>query len=616
MKILLDESYKLSINSNYKKGESKVLYNYGHYFSEQGEKEKSLEYNLKSLEIANKHGLKSEKIKALNYMGLAFWHEGNNGNALTKYLEALTIAEEIEDTYMMSAINDNIALLYGDNADYETALAFHEKSRQISLKHNKEISLARTLLNMAVIYRELQDLDIADEMTDRCVKVFTKENSIDWLSHSFEVKGSIAIKHRKFSEALEWYSKSEKLCDEIEYILGYTKTYIGLAESYLGLKNLELAEEYAYKALQVSTDLSNSEAIKEANSILANIYSEMGEHKKAYEFQSEYLQLYKMGATEDFKQGLGVVRSELLFENQKNHLIEENNKAIAEQRLYFYLALSALFVATLFLIMIARTNKLQKKFTKILQKKQAILVKRESELRKSNETKDKLFSVIAHDLKGPINSFYSLMKLYLEKGYTKEESEKLFPRALQGIHGISEMLNNLLLWAKTQMQGAKIKPQQIDVNDIVDENIVLLNPLAERKAITIVNNIAENTLSFSDKDYISIVLRNLISNAIKFTNRNGEININAIVKGNELEVSVQDNGVGMDLETQAKLFKEDNNIMSTYGTNNEKGTGLGLSLSGDLVESNGGRIWVKSIKNKGTTMYFTMPIKSDHKKGD
>jgi len=112
---------------------------------------------------------------------------------------------------------------------------------------------------------------------------------------------------------------------------------------------------------------------------------------------------------------------------------------------------------------------------------------------------------------------------------------------------------------------------------------------------------------------MDIVLRNLISNAIKFTNRNGEIHINSFEKDDELQIEVSDNGVGMDLETQSKLF-EKNNTESTYGTNNEKGTGLGLSLCRDMVESNGGKIGVSSIKDKGTTIYFTLPIKQGYLK--
>jgi len=172
----------------------------------------------------------------------------------------------------------------------------------------------------------------------------------------------------------------------------------------------------------------------------------------------------------------------------------------------------------------------------------------------------------------------------MDKEYSKEEADHLFSKALDNINNISDMLNNLLLWAKTQIQGNIIKKQNININTIVKDNIELLNPLAEKKSIQISNYIPENTIS-----------------------------VNSFIKNNELQIEVSDNGVGMDLETQSKLF-EKNNTESTYGTNNEKGTGLGLSLCRDLVESNGGKIGVSSIKDQGTTVYFTIPVKKEYLK--
>lgn len=605
--ILLKEAYDLSITSKYRKGEVKALHNYGSYFSIKGELEKAYQYNTKAIKVANAYNIKDQKINALNNLGLDFWLQGNNQQALTNYLEGLDLAQEIDDYYMTSVINDNIAILYRENGDYETALAFNEKSRQISLEHNMEESLAETLLNMAITYKEKKDFAKANSIIDNCIKIFEKVNRADWMSNSYQVKGSIALGLKDYNDALKWYTKSKNICDEIDYALGYSTTYIGFAESYLGLENLKSAEVNALKGLQVSKDLSDFESIKEANSILGKIYHNMGQDTKAYAYQNEYMQLFEKRSKEDFRKGLGVLRSEIKFENQKKQLIEENSKAVAQQWRYIYAAIAALIILSLFLILIGRTNRIQKNFTKMLQTKQDALILRESELKDSNETKDKLFSVIAHDLRGPINSFHSLMKLYVENDFTKEETDFLFPKALQDIGRISEMLSNLLLWAKTQMQGSIIKPQLVDINILVKDSILLLNPLAKKKSIKIINSIVKNTNSYSDKNHLDIVLRNLISNAIKFTNQNGEINISAIEKENEIQIEVKDNGIGMDIEIQKTIFEKSNN-KSTYGTNNEKGTGLGLTLCRDMVESNGGKIWIESTIEQGTSIYFTVPL--------
>jgi signal transduction histidine kinase len=609
--ILLKEGYDLSIKTKYRAGESSALSTYGYYYFEKGEIEKAYEYNRKALKVANTYNLTREKLKALNNMGLDYWLQGKVALALTQFLEALAVAKETKDIDMMASINVNIANIYSENEDFETALTFLKIAQQLNVEnHNSEI-VAYTQINMASAYSEIGDYVAANRLVDKSIAYFEKENLIDWMSHGYEQKGSIALRQKNYEEAIKWLSMSEEMCDKIAFSYGYTVVYNALAKCNLELKNLDVAEEYALKGLKISTELEIALSIKDSNLILSKIYHEKGQNDLAYTYKATYLELYEKESTEKFKKGLGILRSKMQFENQKKILIEEQNKAIAKQKNYVYLAIVALSVVTIILILIFRTNKLQKKYNENLQEKQEILLKREVQLSKSNKTKDKLFSIIAHDLKGPISSFYSLMKMSSNESISKEDYDTLFPKALRDIQGISEMLNNLLVWAKTQMEGIVLKPKNIVINTVLNNTISVLSPLAHEKKISIINTIPENTISFSDRNHLNIIIRNLISNAIKFTNSKGEIRINVIPKGKELQLEVMDNGVGMDLETQDLLF-EKKHMKSTYGTNNEKGTGLGLSICKDMAENNGGKLWVSSIKNQGTSVFFTVPAKSDH----
>lgn len=604
--ILLKEGFELSKASKYRKGECNALATYGYYFSDQGEMEKAYEYNVNALEIANLYNLDRQKVLTLNNMGNDFGYQGNYANALTQYLEALEIAKKIKDIEMMSLLNANIADLYNENGDYETALTFHEIGKQLSIELNDQELRAQILLNMSVIYTLKEDLETADNMVNECIEIFKAKNRMDWLSHAYEQKGNITLKQNNYKKALDWFVKSKILCDKMNFGIGYMGTYKGLAESYLGLQKLDSAEMYALKGLQISKELNISTGIKESNLILSKIYHESGQDIKAYKYLTEYRILYEKGSIEKFKIGLDVFRSEMNFENQKKILIEENNKIITKQKVYIYISIAVAAVLLLFLLLFLRTNKLQNKYNYNLQTKQKILLLREAELNDSNKTKDKLFSIIAHDLKGPIDSFYLLMKMYMNDAITKEESDNLFPKALEKIQGISDMLNNLLIWAKSQLKGVVITPEIIDVTKMVNNIILLLTPMAEKKEIRIINRIPENTFSLSDRNTVNIVVRNLLNNSIKFTNLNGEISINLTKKETELQIEVKDNGIGMNLETQASLV-EHKSTQSTYGTNNEKGTGLGLALCIDLVEKNGGKLWVSSVKNVGTIVYFTIP---------
>jgi signal transduction histidine kinase len=607
--IYINEAYEFSKKFNYLEGQCRALNALGNYYTNKGNLKKAYKNLNESLITANKHNLKQEKIDALNCIGLALWQEGKNGLALSKFMEALPIAEEIKDVFMMGALNDNIALLYDDNKDYDTALLFNEKSRQISIDNNLEIALAQTLLNMAVMYKKQEKYVLANKTVDECMLIFEKTDDFDWLAYSYQEKGSIQLEQHNYEVAEEWFSKALKIYDEIDLTIGYARTYMGMARTNLGLLNIEKAENYGLKALKVSEELKVFNNTVESNLVLSQIYHAKGDQLKAYEYLTKYLELFKKSSAEDYQKGLGVLRSEIKFEEQKKLLIEENKSAIAQQRLYIFGAFAALLVLGTFLILLYRTHKIQKKYNHRLKKKQTELIKHETELQEANDTKDKLFSVIAHDLRGPINSLQALIKLYVDDSLSKVEVDMILPKALHDINGISDMLNNLLVWARTQMSGSMIKPSNLNLETLVNENIKLLNPLAEKKNITLTSTIPTNMISFSDRDHIDIVLRNLLSNAIKFTNEKGEVTISAIELTDKYQIKVKDNGIGMSIEAQTKLFDK-NNTKSTYGTNNEKGTGLGLSLSKEMVESNGGKIGVDSKLNEGTTFFFTVPLKS------
>lgn len=238
--------------------------------------------------------------------------------------------------------------------------------------------------------------------------------------------------------------------------------------------------------------------------------------------------------------------------------------------------------------------------------KQEDLERKEKHLKEINQTKNKLFSIIGHDLRGPIGAFQGLIKLFRNGSISKDEFIDFVPKLNSDIDHIAFTLNNLLSWGQTQMNGSNTKPGVTAIENIVSDNIALLSEIASAKSIKIVSKIETNTLTWCDCDQIDIVIRNLISNALKFTPENGMVTIEAVEKAKLWEICVRDSGIGMTEDTMAKIFDQSSNH-TTYGTNDEKGTGLGLSLCKEMVEKNGGIIWVDSALNKGSSFYFTVP---------
>lgn len=232
------------------------------------------------------------------------------------------------------------------------------------------------------------------------------------------------------------------------------------------------------------------------------------------------------------------------------------------------------------------------------------------QLKELNHTKDKLFAIIGHDLKSPINSLKALLDLLASKNITVEEFMQFSSNLKNSVEHIHFTLNNLLQWANSQMQGIEVHPQMIDLHILAQESIDLFEEIAQKKQIKLHNDILPAQLAWADEDQINLVFRNLISNALKFTEMGGAIFIKThtptYAQPNMQLISIQDTGIGISSEAMKHLFKTQANN-STQGTQGEKGTGLGLSLCQDFVMRNHGEIWVESTVGKGTTFYFSLP---------
>jgi signal transduction histidine kinase len=235
-----------------------------------------------------------------------------------------------------------------------------------------------------------------------------------------------------------------------------------------------------------------------------------------------------------------------------------------------------------------------------------LISKQYQNLENQDLIKIKVFSIISHDLRGPLTSLQGLLNLLNEKLITAAEFNELSMELTDRVGHNLELLDNLLYWSNSQMLGQQIHPLNFEIHPIVDDFFHLLKPEADNKKIILVNNATPGASAFADLNMIKVVLRNLLSNAIKFTYEHGHIQVNTRRSNDKLVITIEDNGIGMSKDNQQKLFSMDH--FSTKGTNNEVGTGLGLILAKDFVERNGGRIWIESELGKGSRFNISIPI--------
>jgi PAS domain S-box-containing protein len=233
----------------------------------------------------------------------------------------------------------------------------------------------------------------------------------------------------------------------------------------------------------------------------------------------------------------------------------------------------------------------------------------EQKLKSLNASKDKFFSIIAHDLRSPFTSLIGLSEFLIEDldELTIEEIKMYATEINKSSRNVLKLLENLLQWARIQTGKMEFEPSRIDFYEVVEDTILLLGNNASNKKIELTNSVDKNSLVEADRNMISSVVQNLISNAVKFTKMDGKIEVNSNISKNFLNVSVADSGIGISDEDLEKLFVLDN-LHSTNGTDEEQGSGLGLVLCKELIEKHNGKIWVKSELDKGSIFHFNLPL--------
>lgn len=275
------------------------------------------------------------------------------------------------------------------------------------------------------------------------------------------------------------------------------------------------------------------------------------------------------------------------------------------------LVLGLLFILVRFII-IRRYNL---RLAKMVAIRTRALRRSEKELQESNEAKDNFFSIIAHDLKSPFNALLGMLELLTTEysEFTDEERQKILVNLRTASTRTIDLLENLLTWAQAQKGLLPFSPEKFDLMELIGENVSLFEPAAKAKKINLILPLSENAVVFADRNMINTVVRNLISNAIKFSYPQGGVTIQVDRNtGKKVTVSIIDTGCGMTENALKTLFILDKRI-TTRGTGNETGTGLGLILSKDFVTKNNGRIWAESKEDSGTSFYFTLPVNPPEK---
>ncbi len=298
---------------------------------------------------------------------------------------------------------------------------------------------------------------------------------------------------------------------------------------------------------------------------------------------------------------LNTMRLQLANETLERERLElekekEKKEGIEQQRLQLQLQVKE------------KTTDLQLK-NEILEQTVEQLKTSEIKLSELNQVKDKLFSVVSHDLRNPLATMQSFLKLITDhdEKMSEEEREKLFAEAQQSLNNMNELLYNLLQWSKSQMNLLQFRPDKHYIKPVIEGAVKLVQLHAHMKQVEIKTTVQEGLAAHADKDMIEFIIRNLLSNAIKFSQRQSVVEVKAYLTSATVTIEITDNGIGMH-ESKIKKLLEKHTSISRRGTEKEKGTGLGLLISKEFIEKNGGQLAIESEPGKGSTFRFALPL--------
>ncbi|WP_457615501.1 tetratricopeptide repeat-containing sensor histidine kinase [Lutibacter sp.] len=618
-----------------------------------------------ALKLASKSASPLFQAKA-SYL-LAKFHENNNSynKSIENYFEALVIYKKLDKGKKVAKIYNLIGDCYSQIYAENTAIKYYLKSLKLNDKLKNHEGIAHDFLDIGKLYYAQENYDSASKYFQNALKIYKLTDDKNGIAVCYTNIGNAVSDAGHYEAGLNYYAKSIELKEKIGDPYGVAINLNNIGDSYVELeqyskalmyfnqsldianktneknlisvvllnisrvqnklKNYEKSILYAKKSMQIAHEsgyldyeISNLENLIDAYEGKGDIKEAHKYHKIYKKIEDSLQQIDKSKKVQLFNALNELEEKEYTIDNlsKKNRKVQKEYKKV--RRTTVFLIVATIVFALLIILLIVEYTSKKKAFNLLSEKSHQIsrmnneIQEQRDHLNKLNKTKDKFFSIIAHDLKNPFNSIKGFTELMIENNaeYDSEKRLKFLKIVRESSSKASSLLNNLLTWANAQSENFEFKPTKIHLKNEIESVVTFLEIQAVNKDIKIINEVADDIYVKADSNMLRTILRNLISNAIKFTNPRGSVRISASEEDNFIKIAVKDSGVGIPKSELDKLFNIETKT-STSGTANEQGSGLGLVLCKDFVQKHGGVIKVKSELNKGSEFTFTLPKWND-----
>lgn len=607
------EASKISARIGDSIGIARSYNNLGVIYNDQGLYAKALEYFLPALEIYSMLDYKQGMAPVYNNIGLVYQNQGSYDLAEAYQKQSLEIKNELGDSKGISFSLNNLGIIYQKRGDIESAIKYFEQALEIRKSLGEKREMANSICNLGNALLEKGNVNESLKKLFEAIDIYLVINDQQGLANGNLYVGKAYYTTGAYKNALEFYFKAINHAQLVGLKRLEGDIFFEMSKAYFALNDLPKAYLYQSKYINLRDSLQQEEHTRLMSEI------QIVHEKEKKDFEVELIK--KKVETEALSKRQGDLVKNLLIllvvmvsgfailfynrflaMNKVNKQLEEQKNEIADNNSKLLALNKTLFAEK------QKTELLNEKLNQTNQK----LSESEKHLLDLNATKDKFFSIISHDLRNPFASIVSFSRLLKRNlaNMSVDELQGLVVELDKSVFKINNLLENLLQWSRAQTGKIVYKPGYLLLRELIKDNVNLLMANAKDKEINLVNEVNEDIIAWADVNMTDTVIRNLLSNALKYTDIGGRVSVSVRQKAGWVYVSVSDNGVGISPENIEKLFRVDA-FFSTYGTQDEKGSGLGLPLCKEFVEHQGGTISLESKIGKGTIFTFSLPFEEN-----
>lgn len=553
-------------------------------------------------------------------IGSVYYSMGQLSSALDFYYKALFIAIKNHSTILSGEIYNDIGVVLQNMGVYPNALEYYKKALNI-IQHENDLQGISTMNeNIGEVLLAQSSYDNAIVYLNKALTIAKKQNDIDGLSSVYADLGLCYADKNQAKLGVSYLDTALQLAEKYKFVYNQAYASIGLATIYNMQKDYKNAYKYAVEGQSLALKLRNLSVRANAALQLNKTLAGLGQYQQAYILLNQYIALKNQLKDNESIQKLTSYNYELNFAAKERQMEQQQRvrDLLFQQKIHDQRLLNTIFIIiTLAMIVTSvvyyRQKQKQKRINEMLADRNREVLQQKAnideqahKLNELNLLKDRLISVLAHDLRAPLSTLRGLFYLLQDNTISHKELVEMIPTVLKNLEYTSDFLDTLLFWMNSQMENFESSVKSFSLKEIVAYEIDHYQDQAALKGITLIDHVPHSLMATADPNSIRIVIRNLITNAIKFSKKNDTVEIYASPDDEQnILIRIKDTGIGIPPLQLAKLFKS--KIDSKTGTNNESGTGMGLMFCKDLVEKCNGHIWVTTEQNVGTEFSFTVP---------